>query len=47
MLHLALRPAAQYGFSSLNDYQFVSQGILCLVPLLYSIFNGHCGEFLL
>jgi hypothetical protein len=36
MLHIALEPIHGYGFSSLNDYQFVSQAILCLLPLLYS-----------
>jgi hypothetical protein len=35
MLHIALEPTDLYGFSSLNDYQFGSQGILCLLPLLY------------
>jgi hypothetical protein len=35
MLHLALEPTYQYDFSSLNDYQFVSQGILCLLSALY------------
>jgi hypothetical protein len=35
MLHLALEPTDWYGFSSLNDYQFVSQEILCLLLLLY------------
>jgi hypothetical protein len=37
MLHLALEPIDRNGFSSLNDYQFVSQGILCLLPLLYIV----------
>jgi hypothetical protein len=50
MLHLALEPTDRYGSSSLNDYQFVSQGILCLLPLLYiyhyvQCLNGYCGEF--
>jgi hypothetical protein len=43
MLHLALEPNDRHGLSSLNDYQFVSQGILYLS--LYPMFNGYCGEF--
>jgi hypothetical protein len=35
MYHVALDPTARYGFSSLNDYKFVSQGILCSMTLLY------------
>jgi hypothetical protein len=27
MLHVALKPTDRYGVYSLNDYQFVSQGI--------------------
>jgi hypothetical protein len=42
MLHLTLEPADRYGFSSLNDYQFVSQGILCLLLLLYIYHYIQC-----
>jgi hypothetical protein len=35
MLRSALEPTDRYSFLSLNDYQIVSQGILCLLPLLY------------
>jgi hypothetical protein len=35
MLYLALEPVDRYGFSSLTDYQFVSQGNLSLLSLLY------------
>jgi hypothetical protein len=42
MLHLALEPTDQYGFSSLHDYEFVSQGILCLLPLLYIYHYIQC-----
>jgi hypothetical protein len=41
MLHLALEPTDQYGFSSLNYYQIVSQGIFCLLPLLYIIITPN------
>jgi hypothetical protein len=40
MPHLALEPTDQYGFSSLNDYKFVSQGILCLLPPK-SLYHHH------
>jgi hypothetical protein len=32
----ALQSTDRYGFSSLNDYQFVSQEILCSFLLLYA-----------
>jgi hypothetical protein len=42
MLHLVLEPNDQTGFSNLNDYQFVSQGILCLLPVLYIYHYIQC-----
>jgi hypothetical protein len=44
----SLESTDQYGFSSLDDYQFVSQGIFCSLASiylsLYPISNGYCGE---
>jgi hypothetical protein len=35
MFILALETVDRYGFSSLNDYQFESQDILCLVSFIH------------
>jgi hypothetical protein len=42
MIHLALEQTDWYGFSSLNDYQFVSKEILFLLPLLYIYHYIQC-----
>jgi hypothetical protein len=43
-----LEPTDQYGFSSLNGYQFVSQGILCTDSSIYlslrPVLNEDHGE---
>jgi hypothetical protein len=41
MLELALEPVFIW-FSSINGYQFISQGILCLLPLLYIYHHVDC-----
>jgi hypothetical protein len=35
MQPLTLELADRHGFPSLDNYQFVSKGILCLLPILY------------
>jgi hypothetical protein len=40
MLHLTSEPDDQYDFSNFSGYQFVNQGILCLLALLYIIISS-------
>jgi hypothetical protein len=49
MFHLALELVDQYGFNSLNDYQFVMPRHFVVTPSfihlsLYHTFHGYCGQ---
>jgi hypothetical protein len=42
MLHLTQEPTDRYDFSNLRGYQFVNEGILCLLTLLYIYHYTQC-----
>jgi hypothetical protein len=42
MPRLILEPTDRYGFSNVSGYQFVNQGILCVLTLLYIYYYIQC-----